>query len=256
MPVPSKITDLSPNEALNSPQGTENVGSPGSVDNYFRAIQAIIRQESLIKSWEVQSDVVTYISANSFSVPGDKTAVYAVGRRVQANGATIVYGSIASSSFNGVITTVVLTLDAGALDPTLASVYLGINPVAAQHHFDSPISGPEADFDVFRGGVFSPSVVIANWVGPQVINFSASQAQRITIQGPITITDIINFPGGSKMYFVFFATDLGTITWPAIPLYFNWPMGVVPNLAAGPRKIATVEIINGGGEYFAVAQAY
>lgn len=43
MPIPSTIDDLSTSAASNSPLGSEN---PGVIDDYLRAIQSVIKQES------------------------------------------------------------------------------------------------------------------------------------------------------------------------------------------------------------------
>jgi hypothetical protein len=131
MPVPTKITDISPNEALNSPPGAESVGSPGSVDNYFRAIQAIFRQDTMMKSWEVRGDVPTFISGTQFSIPGNQTLYYKVPRRFQARITSgSVFGYISVTDFNGTITTVTVVPDAGALDSTLTAVWLGVDQQA------------------------------------------------------------------------------------------------------------------------------
>lgn len=43
MPIPSSLDDLSPVEALNSPQGGDQVG--GNIDNYFRAHALIMKRD-------------------------------------------------------------------------------------------------------------------------------------------------------------------------------------------------------------------
>jgi hypothetical protein len=40
------------------------------------------------------------------------------------------------------------------------------------------------------------------------------------------------------------------------PASVFWPMGVVPNLAAGPLKVAIVTILFNGGVYLASASVY
>ena len=70
----------------------------------------------------------TFISGTSFSVPGNQTAVFPPYRRVQSSisSGTLVYGTIASSSYNGSITTVVMTMDSASLDSGLTAVWYGI----------------------------------------------------------------------------------------------------------------------------------
>lgn len=76
--------------------------------------------------WVLQSTVPTYISATQFSVPGDKTAAFTVGRRVRAvcTGG-VRYGYISVSAFT-TLTTVTLVIDSGSLDSGLSAVSVGL----------------------------------------------------------------------------------------------------------------------------------
>lgn len=70
---------------------------------------------------------IAYLSANSFSVEGDQTNEFHVGRRVKAiaTGGTV-YGSILTSAYTS-LTTVTLAMDAGqAIDSGLSVIYLSI----------------------------------------------------------------------------------------------------------------------------------
>lgn len=66
----------------------------------------------------------TYISGTSFSVPGDQTSEFHIGRREQfATGAGTLYGTITGSVYNGTtLTTVTVQMDSGALDNGLTVV--------------------------------------------------------------------------------------------------------------------------------------
>lgn len=125
MPTPSTIKDLSTTAASNSPAGSDSIGNPGTIDDYFRAYGAVQRAESLNKVWERWNDTPTYIGAASFSVATDLTARYTIGRRFKATvTAGTVYGTIVNSVF-GAVTTVTITTDSGALDSGLSEVQLG-----------------------------------------------------------------------------------------------------------------------------------
>lgn len=125
MPVPTSITDLSTTAASNSPAGSDSIGNPGKIDDYFRGYGAVQRAESLNKSWERWNDTPTYINATQFSVAGNLTARYVVGRRVKCTvTAGTVYGRISVSAF-GTATTVTVVLDSGNLDSGLSEVQLG-----------------------------------------------------------------------------------------------------------------------------------
>lgn len=80
-----------------------------------------------VSQWNASGVIPTYISASSFSLLGDQTTEFHVGRRGQfATTAGTVYGTIASSAFT-TLTTVTLTMDAGqALDSGLSAVNLSI----------------------------------------------------------------------------------------------------------------------------------
>lgn len=76
--------------------------------------------------WLAFSDTPTYVSATQFTVPGNLTARYSVGRRVRASvTAGTVYGTIASSAYT-TLTTISLILDSGSLDSGLTEVDIGI----------------------------------------------------------------------------------------------------------------------------------
>jgi hypothetical protein len=80
-----------------------------------------------VSEWVVTGLTPTFISATSFSVIGNQTATYSVGRRVKAtisSGATV-YGTITSSAFSSV-TTVTLIMDSTSLDSGLSAVDVGI----------------------------------------------------------------------------------------------------------------------------------
>lgn len=79
-----------------------------------------------IDQWVASSSVPTYISTSSFTVAGDQTSSFQIGRRVKLNvTAGTVLGYISSSVY-GALTTVGVTLDSGVLDSGLSSVSLGL----------------------------------------------------------------------------------------------------------------------------------
>lgn len=68
----------------------------------------------------------TYISATSFSLVGDQTSTYQVGRRLKTtNSGGTIYSTITASAF-GAATTVTVVNDSGSLDAGLSAVYYGI----------------------------------------------------------------------------------------------------------------------------------
>lgn len=79
--------------------------------------------------WLNMGDTPTYVSGTQFTVPGNLTVRYSVGRRVRASvTAGTVYGTITASAYTS-LTTVTVSLDSGALDSGLSEVDVGIfNP--------------------------------------------------------------------------------------------------------------------------------
>jgi len=76
--------------------------------------------------WIASGLTPTYIGATSFSVTGDQTAIFTVGRRLKTtNTGGTVYSTISASAFSSV-TTVTVVNDSGTLDSGLATVSYGI----------------------------------------------------------------------------------------------------------------------------------
>lgn len=65
----------------------------------------------------------TYVGAAQFSVTGNQTSTYHIGRRVKViTGSGALYGTVTASVFS-TVTTVTIALDSGTLDVTLSAVY-------------------------------------------------------------------------------------------------------------------------------------
>lgn len=79
------------------------------------------------QEWIAITGLPTYLSSTSFTVTGDQTSTFHVGRRVRAiiTGGTIIYGGVVSSTY-AVSTTVVISFDSGSLDSGLSNVKVGI----------------------------------------------------------------------------------------------------------------------------------
>src|SRR5690606_15056907 len=76
----------------------------------------------------------TYVSGNSFTVPGDQTSTLHVGRRVKithAGGTS--YGYIATSAFT-TLTTVTVTFDSGSMTSPISNIWVSVQ--SADNHSD------------------------------------------------------------------------------------------------------------------------
>jgi hypothetical protein len=79
-----------------------------------------------VSQWLDSGITPTYVNATQFTLPGDQTSAFEVGRRLKfLVTAGTVYGRITASVF-GALTTVTVALDSGALDTGLSSVQLGL----------------------------------------------------------------------------------------------------------------------------------
>ena len=92
-------------------------------------ISGINDPTSSAPQWTASGVVPTYISANSFSVSGDQTATFTVGRRAQATVTSgVVYGTISAATYASLITTVTLVMDSVGLDSGLSLVNVSTYP--------------------------------------------------------------------------------------------------------------------------------
>lgn len=90
----------------------------GTIDN----IPGINDTSSTLSEW-VSGTSPTYISGTSFSLVGNQTTIYHIGRRVQMTmTAGVVTGRIKTSSFGSGITTLTIDVDSGSIDSGLSAV--------------------------------------------------------------------------------------------------------------------------------------
>jgi hypothetical protein len=207
MAIPSVITDLSTNTASNSPLGSDLVGSPATVDDFFRSAFKITRDESLLKSWEIRGNAVTYVSGTTFTMTGDQTGFFSATRRIKAAGGSTIYGAIVSSSYNGAITTATILGDSGAtMDASLSNVQLGIDPLSAAVILTGsyyPLVGGELngnmtisnrDIAKFKNMYAFAEYDNGNSGAADTIDFANGQNQKSTLTADTTLT-IASAPG-------------------------------------------------------------
>ena len=97
-----------------------------AVNDAAREVMASIRRWYENAQWQDLGHVPTFVSATSFSVPGDQTAFYTIGRRLKLSDASTLYGAVASANFASSVTTITVTLDSGSLSVSLTAVAVGI----------------------------------------------------------------------------------------------------------------------------------
>lgn len=100
-----------------------------TLDNVYGINDPVLNpSQAALSEWLQYSGTPTFISGTSFSVTGNQVATFEPLRRVKASisTGTLVYGTISTSTYNGSITTVVMTMDSANLDSGLSAVYTGI----------------------------------------------------------------------------------------------------------------------------------
>ena len=99
-------------------------------DNLIRTIDDVGGVNDVTVSndeWQTSSLVPTYINGTSFSVVGDQTLIFSIGRRVRTeNTGGTIYSTITNSVFGAGITTITISNDSGNLDSGLSLVSYGI----------------------------------------------------------------------------------------------------------------------------------
>jgi hypothetical protein len=107
--------------------------------------------------WVESGYVPTYLSATTFSVPGDQTDTLLVGRRLRTtNTAGLRYSSITVSAFAAGITTVTVVNDSGTLDSGLSLVAYGLlSPLPMSIPFLATLSA--------KGSYTFPGGLIVKW---------------------------------------------------------------------------------------------
>jgi hypothetical protein len=158
----------------------------------------------------------TYVSATSFTLPGDQTSEFHVGRRLKFTvTAGTVYGTIATTAYT-TLTTVTMTMDSGeALDSGLSSVGLSIlradksavplsSNVGYLRSTDGIVSG-DVTFQgatSLQGGVTLGSIINekkgSDIASAATVNLTTATGNLVDITGTTAITEITLAEGAER----------------------------------------------------------
>lgn len=112
-----------------------------------------------IDQWVASGVTPTYVSATSFTLPGDQTSAFHIGRRIKStNTSGTIYSRITNSVF-GALTTVTVVNDSGSLDTGLSSVSLGLL-TATNPSFPAIIDGGSGVTVTYPAG--RPTIAVTN----------------------------------------------------------------------------------------------
>lgn len=102
----------------------------GVVQRTIDNISGINDTTGVLDQWLLFQGAPTFVSATSFSLPGDQTFIFPLGTRVKTlNTGGLVYGTVVRSVFT-TLTTVTIIPDSGSLDSGLSQVSTGVLTVA------------------------------------------------------------------------------------------------------------------------------
>lgn len=220
-----------------------------------------------LTEWIASNATPTYSSGTVFTTPGNTTATFQVGRRVQATvTAGIVYGTIVSSVF-GVSTTVTLVMDSTVLDNGLISVnvgFLGESPPSIPASIPYPmtfggsvsagsltVSGATLlSGTLTNNGVASlagATTTISTPIFPNQIAFNASRTGPQTSGGTVIFNNFLTAQFGGTNY----STTTGVFTAPFSGLYFFSASVAVNNTSGGTLVEFIFFTVTSGGTYTA-----
>lgn len=163
----------------------------------------------------------TYVSATSFTLVGDQTSTFQVGRRVKTtNTGGTIYSTITSSTF-GASTTIVVSNDSGSLDSGLSAVSYGI------------ISSTNTSLPEFsRGYVVQGRLTLTTAVpvttgdvtAAETVYFTPFRGNQIDLYDPnagtwvrYTFSELtLDVPDATQMNDVFIYNSSGTLTLEAV----------------------------------------
>lgn len=125
MPMKDWSTTPSDNDTAGSINFAEGQ-LPSTVNNSARQLMADVRAQVDDLEWRDWGHTPTRTSNTTFTVPGDQTAIYNVGRRVRATDSSTLYGAITAVAYT-TLTTVTVSLDSGTLSTLLTAVAVGVD---------------------------------------------------------------------------------------------------------------------------------
>jgi hypothetical protein len=169
-------------------------------------VSASPSQTVVVSEWITAGVTPTYISAVSFSVPGDYTGTFEVGRRVKATvSAGLVYGTIITSSYGTGVTTVTVVNDSGALDAGLASVDTGILSLTNKALPVEPVVTKTDDYvmtaaDVNKQFIFNKGTAVATTLKAATTIPNGTRLKFRNIgAGTLTLTGTVILSGTSTV---------------------------------------------------------
>ena len=226
-----------------------------SANNLLRTydnIEGVNDSASSIDQWVNTSVSPTYINATQFSLAGDQTSVFQVGRRVKISvTAGTVYGYIAISAYT-TLTTVTVFLDSGVLDSGISSVQLGL---ISPNNGSLPTVTTPAQFDVstkiattgfVQKAIGSHSNILG--VGTNITLTNTAIGQFLVYTAGCTATLPLAASGNAGSVISFLATANGCIV--ARQSTNNIVMGGITLTSVTLNGGDTLELVSNGTDWY------
>jgi hypothetical protein len=163
--------------------------------------------------WVASGALATYVSTTQFSVTGDFTGTYEVGKRIKATAtAGTLYGRVTDSTYVYPTTTVTVELDSGVLDSGISDTDIYVSLLGTTNRsvsFDSIASG-SSDANLDSSGSNT-------WSGTQTVTGAIISSGNNTLSGSQTITGDINSSGvgtwtGANLFTALSTSNTLTVT--------------------------------------------
>lgn len=151
---------------------------------------------STLSQWVASGLTPTYVSATSFTLAGDQTSAFHVGRRLQTtNTSGMIYSRIVSSAY-GALTTITVVNDSGVLDSGLSSVNYALltatgtsTPGAASPVLPRIDVASVAGTVDLTGNAVTDDIRITGTNAITAFTVSTGRVLRVTAGGAFTLTN-------------------------------------------------------------------
>ena len=197
----SNISEWNSTAASNNtaaPDGFPEDMAPSGVNNAAREVMAAIRRWYEDAQWIDRGDTPTFATASTFTLSGDLTATYDVGRRIRCTDSSTLYGEITASSYSAPDTTVTVSLDSGSLSASLSAVSISAISGTNQSIVTPGTRLDGAGIAVIRGD----QNVDLDQRGVYLQHLDGTTRGELSHNGTTTTLNLINYvPGGDVAVF-------------------------------------------------------
>lgn len=170
------------------PDGWPEGQAPSTVNDCAREMMAQIRTAITDLQFVDLADSPTFVTATKFSVPGNLTATYQIGRRLKISDATTLYGTIVDASGSAASTTVSMMMDAGNMTASLSAISVAIlsqqSPSLPDLAFKAKNVLVNGYLDIWNGGnsfSYTPSMATAYTVTADMWKYAHTVSSTVAV---------------------------------------------------------------------------